>query len=146
MTRDNITAPEGAEPVVWWQEKFDHDFPDGLLAEKKKEPPNAPPEVQAEDLTATPVLRVPRVEVLRMEDRLPHVIFVGQGWDIGVDGLVTSYTAMQEKPFLVMELALRDGPAFLLSAGVSDRLKRLLAKDRQALVGYSQANGKSMHS
>lgn len=131
---------------MWWQEKFDKDFPNGLLASKKKEPPGSPPEVMREDESVTPVLRVPRVEVLRMEGDLPHIIFVGQGWDIGADGLMTSCEVVQETPCLVLSVALKDGPTFWLSNGVSDRLKRLLSKDRQELVGFSQANGKSMHS
>lgn len=146
MSGENITAPEGVDPVEWWQGKFDRDFPDGLLAIKRKEPPNSPPGLLREDLSVSPVLRVPRVEVLRMEQGKPHIIFVGQGWDIGVDGLVTVCRVHQETPCLVLELALQDGPTFWLSAGVSERLKRLLAADRKELVDYSQANGKSVHS
>lgn len=141
-----ITAPEGADTAVWWQEAFDKAFPDGLLAIKKKEPPGSSPEVMSEDMSADPVLRVPRVEVLREEEGALHVIFVGKGWDIGVDGLVTQVKVVQEHPCLVWSVTLQDGPVFWLSNGITEQLKRILRKDRQELVGFSQANGKSMHA
>src|ERR1700733_12275228 len=113
MTGQPVTGPAGADLVTWWQDRLDKDFPHGLLATR-----DAP---RGED--DSPVLRVPRVEVLREEDGRPYILFVGQGWDTGTDGPMRSYEIVQTEPCLVSVATLQDGSAYRFSNGLSDRLK-----------------------
>lgn len=128
-TGQSVHAPAEADVAQWWQDRLDHDFPDGLLLAPDPQGPAGPT-----------VVPVPRVEVSYAERGMPYLVFP-YGPDRGSEGLLEAYVPVQSDPCLVVRVTCQDGPAYLLSNGLSPRLKQLLLDSRQRFFNYAATHG-----
>lgn len=98
-----------------WQERFDEDFPRGLIIE-----------ISYGDVETDPTYTSPRVAVTGMNGIMPRVYMVIWGTSKSFEFSVVSYKIAQTKPVVVADVMSDDGQRWRWSSGVSDEVAGFL--------------------
>lgn len=114
------------EQAQRWQQRFDKDFPDGLVASWV----GAPPEHS---------YHFARVEVVAMHGLNPVVFMDDPEWQKNVTGAVSSYSEVQHTPHLLASVTFEDTRRQMLwNAGLSQLEKSTLAPLRRDSLERSE--------
>jgi len=98
-----------------WQERFDTDFPRGLIIE-----------LSHGDIATDPTYTSPRVAVIGMNGIMPVVFTLVWNTSKSFEFSVASYKIEQTEPVVVADVISDDGQRWRWSSGVSDEVAGFL--------------------